>query len=54
MKLSSWATLRSTAGAIRSRRLDHYLGELSQQTDRHRTIIEVTELRERLAGRQVK
>ncbi len=42
------------AGAIRSRRLDHYLGELTQQTDRHRTIIEVTELRERLADRQLK
>lgn len=42
------------AGAIRSRRLDHYLGELAQQTDRHRTIIEVTELSERLADRQLK
>lgn len=40
------------AGTIRSRRLDHYLGELSERADRHGSIIEVAELRERLAERQ--
>jgi hypothetical protein len=41
------------AHTIRSRRLDHYLGELARQTNRHDTIIEVTELRDRLADRHL-
>lgn len=42
------------ARPIRSRRLGHYLGELAQQASRHQSIVEVTELRERLADPEAK
>jgi hypothetical protein len=40
------------AGPIRSRRLDHYLIELAEQSDKHRAIADVADLHQQLAVRR--